>query len=123
MRRYLSPHPRLARPRQHFAAHGRELQTETDVVTEAADGIFFGPSRVLSIDQFRERGEIPESFFFPGDRMLPTLGYVGNRMPIDADGDLKRFGFAPVNDERIGALVCHSVELARLDARHMHTRS
>ncbi len=50
--------------------------------------------------------EIPDSFFFPRDRMLPTLGYVGNRLPVDADGDLKWFGFAPVNDKGIGALVC-----------------
>ena len=77
---------------------------------------------MLPVDQLRKRRKIPDGLFFPRDRMLPTFGHVGDRLAVDADRDLKRLGLAPVNDQRIGALVSRRVELARLDTGNMHPR-
>ena len=41
--------------------------------------------------------------------MLPALCHVGNRLPIDADGDLKRLSFVPMDNEWIGAFVCRRI--------------
>src|SRR5262245_65617608 len=52
--------------------------------------------------------------------MLPALCYVGNRLPIDADGDLERLGFVPMDNKWIRAFVCRRIQLARFNTGNMN---
>ena len=117
----LSPHSRFPRPRQHFAADCGELQPETDVVAKTADGIVLSAAGMLTVDQLGERWKVPDGAVLTRERMLPTFRDIGNRLPIDADGDLERFSFALVNDQWIGAFVSRNVELTGFHAGNMYS--
>ena len=52
--------------------------------------------------------------------MLPAFCDIGNRLPIDANGDLKRLGFPPMDNEWIGAFVCRRIQFARFNAGNMN---
>ena len=118
--RDLTSHAGLTRARQHFAAYGRELQAQADVVTKTADRILVRSSGMLAIDQLRECRKIPNRAVLARDRMLPTFRDIWNFLPVDADGDLKRLCLVPVDNQRIGALVRHCVKLTGFDAGDVH---
>src|SRR5262245_32992409 len=75
--------PRLPRSRQHLAADRGELQTETDVVAEAADRVVFCAAGMLAVDQLGQRWEIPDGAVFARERVLPPFGDIGDRLLIE----------------------------------------
>src|SRR5687767_2252028 len=120
IRRNLPPYSRFARPSQHFAAYGRELQAQADVVAKTADRNLVCSSGMLAIDQLRECRKIPDRAVLARDRMLPTFRDIWNFLPVDTDSDLKRLSLLPMNDQRIGALVRDCVKLTGFDAGNVH---
>src|SRR5690242_6043650 len=115
LRRNLPPYSGFPRARQHVTADGGELQAETDVVAKTADRIVFTAAGMLTVDQLGERWKIPDRAVHAREWVLPTIRDIGYRLTVNADDYLKRFGLAPVDDQRIGALVRCCVELARFD--------
>lgn len=113
-------HPTLPGARQYFTAHGRKLQTESDIIAKTTDRLLIRAPRMLFVDQLGKSWKVPNRAVFARKRMLPTFGDIRNRLAVDADRDLKRFRLLPMNDQWIGAPISRRVELARLDTGDMN---
>src|SRR4029453_722309 len=119
-RGYLPPDSGLSCARQNLTADCGELQSKADIVAEATYRIVFRSAGMFAVDELSECWKIPNSRIFPCDRVLPALGDVGNRLPIDTDGDLVRLGFVPMDDEGIRGFLCRRIELSRFNAGNMN---
>jgi len=90
----------LSRPEQHFASHGSKLKTETHVVAKTGDRATVHSPLDLATHQVGEHREIvPDPADLLGKWVAPSLHHIGNRLGINPDDDLKRFGLMSLGIE------------------------